>query len=156
LFVSHDRYLIQALATQIWEVQDGRCQIYQGTYQRYLERRAEEAQAQRRGAQAERKAQPTRQPRALRSRAGERLEAGGVRVQQRKELEAREAELSQALIELEERVAQLEHALQEASYAGDPERIRLLTREYQERRAALEALYQEWNAVVDELQKLPA
>jgi ATP-binding cassette subfamily F protein 3 len=154
LFVSHDRYLIQALATQIWEVQDSRCRIYQGTYQRYLERRAEETQAPRRGAQAERKAQPTRQPKAPRSRARERLEVSGV--QQRKELEAREAKLSQALIELEEQIAQLERALQEASYAGDPERIRLLTREYQERKAALEALYQEWNAVVDELQKLPA
>ena len=46
--------------------------------------------------------------------------------------------------------------MQEASYAGDPERIRELTQRYRERKAALEALYREWSAVVDELQKLPA
>jgi ATP-binding cassette, subfamily F, member 3 len=41
LLVSHDRYLIDRLATQIWVLQDGRLQIHHGRYQSYLEARQE-------------------------------------------------------------------------------------------------------------------
>lgn len=36
LLVSHDRFLIDNLATQIWEIDDGRLHIYDGGYQSYL------------------------------------------------------------------------------------------------------------------------
>jgi ATP-binding cassette, subfamily F, member 3 len=41
LLVSHDRYLIDRLATQIWVLQDGRLHIHHGRYQSYLEARQE-------------------------------------------------------------------------------------------------------------------
>lgn len=36
LLVSHDRYLIDRLATQIWEIRDGRLHIHKGDYGSYL------------------------------------------------------------------------------------------------------------------------
>jgi ATP-binding cassette subfamily F protein 3 len=36
LLVTHDRYLVDRLATQIWLVADGRLIIHQGNYQSYL------------------------------------------------------------------------------------------------------------------------
>jgi ATP-binding cassette, subfamily F, member 3 len=36
LLVSHDRYLIDRLATQIWAIKDGALTIFKGTYQQYL------------------------------------------------------------------------------------------------------------------------
>jgi ATP-binding cassette, subfamily F, member 3 len=39
LLVSHDRYLIDRLATQIWTLQDGRLHVHPGNYQSYLEKR---------------------------------------------------------------------------------------------------------------------
>src|SRR5690606_29366063 len=36
LLVSHDRYLIDRLATQIWSLQDGVLTVFKGTYQEYL------------------------------------------------------------------------------------------------------------------------
>lgn len=36
LLVSHDRFLIDKLATQIWEISDGRLLIHAGSYQSYL------------------------------------------------------------------------------------------------------------------------
>ncbi len=36
LLISHDRYLIDALATQIWEIQPGKMTLFEGTYQDYL------------------------------------------------------------------------------------------------------------------------
>ena len=154
LLVSHDRYLVQALATQIWEVRDGRCVVYRGDYAHYLRRRAEERERER---ERERASEAPKSRKASSSKPKPtNAKVNATAKDARRALEAREAELSQALIELEERVQQLERELQEASYAGDPERIRELTQRYRERKAALEALYREWSAVVDELQKLPA
>ncbi len=36
LLVSHDRYLIDRLATQIWEILDGELRIFYGPYREYL------------------------------------------------------------------------------------------------------------------------
>ncbi|MFZ5910563.1 MAG: ribosomal protection-like ABC-F family protein [Chloroflexota bacterium] len=43
LLVTHDRYLIDALATQIWEVSDGSLTIFKGTYSQMKEEREKEA-----------------------------------------------------------------------------------------------------------------
>jgi ATP-binding cassette subfamily F protein 3 len=39
LCISHDRYFIQKLATEIWEIYDGQLLIYQGDYDYYLSKR---------------------------------------------------------------------------------------------------------------------
>jgi ATP-binding cassette subfamily F protein 3 len=39
LLVSHDRYLVNQLATQIWELKDGQLQVFRGTYREYVLRR---------------------------------------------------------------------------------------------------------------------
>ena len=39
LLVSHDRYLVDRLATQIWELRDGRLCVFKGRYQEYTTRR---------------------------------------------------------------------------------------------------------------------
>lgn len=40
LLVSHDRYLINSLATQIWDLRDGKLNVFQGTYRDYVLRAA--------------------------------------------------------------------------------------------------------------------
>jgi ATP-binding cassette subfamily F protein 3 len=40
IFVSHDRYLIDALAQQIWALEEGRMTRYDGNYSAYAEGRA--------------------------------------------------------------------------------------------------------------------
>ena len=45
LLVSHDRYLINRLATQIWELRDGRLVVFKGTYREFLLRQATGLQA---------------------------------------------------------------------------------------------------------------
>ncbi len=36
LLVSHDRYLVSRLATQIWELRDGRLHVFEGTYDEFI------------------------------------------------------------------------------------------------------------------------
>jgi ATP-binding cassette subfamily F protein 3 len=40
LFVSHDRYIIDSLAQQVWNIRDGRLQRYDGNYSTFVEGRA--------------------------------------------------------------------------------------------------------------------
>ena len=40
VFVSHDRYFIDKLATRIFEVEDGRLTVFPGNYEDYLWRKA--------------------------------------------------------------------------------------------------------------------
>jgi ATP-binding cassette subfamily F protein 3 len=37
LLVTHDRYLVDRLATQIWQLEDGQLQVFKGSYTEYLE-----------------------------------------------------------------------------------------------------------------------
>src|SRR5664279_3014579 len=45
VFVSHDRYFIDKLATRVFEVEDGRVQVYPGNYEDYLWRKSGGGQA---------------------------------------------------------------------------------------------------------------
>ncbi|MGB3139071.1 MAG: ATP-binding cassette domain-containing protein [Nodosilinea sp.] len=57
LLVSHDRYFISRVATKIVEIRDGELRLYRGDYHYYLDKTAEEAQAEKQGAlDAEKKA----------------------------------------------------------------------------------------------------
>ena len=40
LMVTHDRFLIDQLATQIWEIRDGRLEVFNGAYREYVLRKA--------------------------------------------------------------------------------------------------------------------
>jgi len=40
LLVSHDRYLIDQLASQIWELREGRLNVFNGTYRQFVLQRA--------------------------------------------------------------------------------------------------------------------
>jgi ATP-binding cassette subfamily F protein 3 len=146
LFVSHDRYLIRALATQIWEVREGRCHVYKGDYEYYLRKRTEEITTLSSTDKAAGSSRSRRRDRAREERASRHGQTA------RRQLEAREAELTHALTSIEEDVARLERELESASYAGDPERIREASRAYQQKKTELEEIYREWNAVVEELE----
>jgi ATP-binding cassette, subfamily F, member 3 len=47
LLVSHDRYLVDRLATQIWNLEAGHLQVFEGDYQEFLASRTLEMQLQR-------------------------------------------------------------------------------------------------------------
>ena len=47
LLVSHDRYLVDRLATQIWNLEAGHLQVFDGSYQEFLATQTLEAQPQR-------------------------------------------------------------------------------------------------------------
>lgn len=146
IFASHDRYLIQAIATQIWEIADGELKVYRGNYEYYRTQRALLAQppSLQRGTQSE--DEDTSKPKRLSPGKEQRL-----RERQRAKLAAREAELMNAVTALEHQIAQIEKEMEAASYAGDHQKLRELTALYRQKRQELEITSEQWAQAAEEL-----
>jgi len=142
LLVSHDRYLIRALATQIWELEGDQLHVYQGTYDEYLG----EKQRQRDTSEAESAPRQGRRGPAEREKREERA------VRREQERRARRAgELETEIAALEKRLAALIDALAEASAAQQLDRVRELGIEYDQAARSLEQLMAEWEAIADRI-----
>jgi len=127
LFVSHDRYLINALATQVWAIEDGELRVYDGNYLDYAEQKKQEAGGKKREAR------------------GKGQEARGKREGTRdRRPEARVKELEENIAALEAQLAALSEELVAASMAQDVERLRELGAEYQRVDQELQRLLAQW------------
>ena len=139
LLVSHDRYLIDVLGTQIWEVQpeDKSLAVFEGTYSEY--RSATQAKAQTEAAQ-----QAENAPVETESK---RPRASGMNNRQRERLKR--------LKVLEEEIARLEHELGELTRCfedppEDPGAIHELSRDYEAIQRKMDRKLDEWTVLSDE------
>jgi ATP-binding cassette subfamily F protein 3 len=135
LLVTHDRYLVDRLATQIWELRDGRLHVFRGTYQEFL---AAREQAARRAKEAAPPAPPAPAPAApapARTGKAARREA--------ETLAALEARISAT----EAALAECERHLQTAGDAGHYTDLARLGHEYTATQAELDRLMAEWEAL---------
>jgi ATP-binding cassette, subfamily F, member 3 len=141
LLVSHDRYLVKALATQIWLLEEGELRCYKGGYDLYLAQRALEREAKKDGAvQANAKPPDEERERVRRERRERKMQE--QRAQQTVDLE-------KTIADLEKRLTLLEHELASASVAANVERISTLGLEYERVQAALHHALEEWAALAE-------
>ncbi|MEN4042868.1 MAG: ABC-F family ATP-binding cassette domain-containing protein [Anaerolineaceae bacterium] len=131
LLVSHDRYLIDALATQIWEVLPGQSvlQVFAGSYSDYKAARQSEENSAAQSAPPKRKGAPRQQPEGL-----SKFEL--FRRQQR--IAAIEAEIAGLEAQMLELARQLEKP------PADPQQVQRLGEEYNRVRQALEERMAIW------------
>jgi ATP-binding cassette subfamily F protein 3 len=134
LLVSHDRYLINRLATQIWDLHDGRLEVYKGSYQNYLEQRDQELQLAKENKTAVAAASNGR---------SEQEEKGLSKNEQRLRAQRLEA-LEDEIHEKELLLAQVSEALQEASRRQEVDEIRRLSETYGQTEAQLADLLASW------------
>ena len=139
ILVSHDRYLIDALGTQIWEINkdESRLEIFKGTYSEY--RAFQESQENSEGV-----GEGTRSQSAA-AFQGERAAKNRALADERR----RQARV----VEVEARVAKLEVQLAEISAQlalppTDPAEILRLSDDYVEIQNELEALIAEWEQLL--------
>ncbi len=137
LLVSHDRYLIDALATQVWDLQPEGMTLFEGPYREYVAAR----EAQRAAAQGE--VTPSQSPKP--TPPPQRRQAGLSPFQRQKRL----AELEQQIAQLEAKLDELHDALGEASLRGAVERVRDLGERYAATESALDRALQEWEALAE-------
>ena len=132
LFVSHDRYLIDALATHVWIIQHSEMQTYEGNYSRYLEERERVLPL---GVVHDSASPKGRDERRRRGRA--ERQAG------REELERLSA-LETAIDDLEKELDGVMTLIDLASAAQDAARVHSLGLEYQQLAVALSGHIRDW------------
>ncbi|HEY63166.1 MAG TPA: ABC-F family ATP-binding cassette domain-containing protein [Caldilineae bacterium] len=136
LLVTHDRYLVEALATHVWELRDGRLQTYEGGYRAYLAQRAVGQES----------APSDDSGRGRKDRERRKLE----RRQQQEERRQREriAALEEEIVALEAELARLGEAIERAGREQRTEEVKELGLKYASAERRLEELMEQWAAQV--------
>ncbi len=145
LLVSHDRYLVQALATQIWYLEQGRLQVFAGSYEAFMAQHA---------SQSAHAAEEKGSPRATATRAGRSpapRQRSGLSKNERRKLERRLATLEARIAALEAEQADLERQL--SAPPRDPAQVRALSEHYAEVQRALERLLADWEDLCQRLEE---
>jgi ATP-binding cassette subfamily F protein 3 len=154
LLVSHDRYLVRAIATQIWNVCDGHMSVFKGTYAEF------EAPAP--DAQPNGKAPATARGDVRLTRNEVKPTLNGAQsapdeTRQTRNEERTERRRQRLLSALEEKIAEAERDLAEygrrlesGSYGGDFVEASRLSEAYATTQARVEQLLSEWEAVAAE------
>ena len=145
LFVSHDRYFIDSLATKVWAVEDdGILRPYMGNYTEYRTRRQQivlspavpNASNGKVVKAVEEKKSVSAPTRPVVKKGGK----GKMRT-----LEDVEKDMERA----EAQVKTLEDALAEAALQGDAARLTQLTAEYDQAKGRVDELFAEWEQLAD-------
>jgi ATP-binding cassette, subfamily F, member 3 len=131
IFVSHDRYFVDAVATTVWVLEDGSVTCHAGNYTAYRARGAAAAIATKVSSDS------------VLMQVADKRAAGATSAGDGRSLRSMER-VEQEIAALEKRVAGLEGELAGASEQADVDRIAGLAEEYERERARLEALYAEW------------
>jgi ATP-binding cassette subfamily F protein 3 len=138
VFVSHDRYFIDKLATRVFEIGDGRVEVYPGNYEDYRWRKeGGAARLQEAIAATPAVVQPVNGNGAV---SGE-SKSKRLNPIKRKQMEERVRELEQRITRMEAALADCELALQTFVSADETQR---LTQEIEEHKRSLQAAVKEW------------
>jgi ATP-binding cassette subfamily F protein 3 len=138
LFVSHDRYFIDALATQVWAIEPDGLRAYLGNYTDYLGWKARQLEAQ------EAVVRPATPPRNNNGAQPPKLPGLD------KEEKARQkklVDLENAIGKLESRLNEITEEMNKASSRQDIGSITRLGKEYEQASIELDRLYSEWGAL---------
>ncbi|MCS6836748.1 MAG: ABC-F family ATP-binding cassette domain-containing protein [Anaerolineae bacterium] len=141
LLVSHDRYLIRALATQIWAVSEGSLEIFDGTYDEYLAVRRQRLSANAAPVQASARPSgkaPAADPKPARKH--------GLNPYQ---LKKRIAELEAEIERLEAEMSAIYAELDAASARGDARAAQSLGQRYAKTEMALNAAIETWGELAE-------
>jgi ATP-binding cassette subfamily F protein 3 len=149
VFVSHDRYFIDKLATRVFEVGDGKVEVFPGNYEDYLWRKqggSAMLQTATNGAESMASIGSAASGSAINGSQGVEPESRQKRVNPIKlrQLRERVGEIEQEIAKLETGIAECEQSLQ--SFVSVEETSRL-TDLLAARRADLESLMREWEEV---------
>jgi ATP-binding cassette subfamily F protein 3 len=137
ILVSHDRYLIDALSTQIWDIdaQTGRLRVYKGTYSEYKTYREKQIELASRDATDVQMVSVDRQERTARNRA----------LAEARRRETRLGEVESQIARLESQLAVLAQKLEVPP--PDSDQVRRLGDEYVRLQDKLNSLLSEWETL---------
>jgi ATP-binding cassette subfamily F protein 3 len=149
VFVSHDRYFIDKLATRVFHVGDGQVEVYPGNYEDYLWRKQGGAETLQKTVSLPREAQPTNGNQKTDGAAAQTKRLNPIK---RKQMEQRVHELEAEIHRLEAGITDCEAALQTFVSADETERR---GRELHQHRGELQNRLSEWERLSEALGGTP-
>lgn len=138
IFVSHDRYFIEKIATKIWALEDGQLSEFVGSFSRYEEAKRTQLN---KGIEQNLIQEKRKQANTTRKRRSQ------------KSLEREREELEQNISALERDKSHLESKLSSPELYQDEVQSVQVIQEYEEVKAELAEKYAMWESLVDELQE---
>jgi ATP-binding cassette subfamily F protein 3 len=123
LLVTHDRYLVEALATQIWDLQEGHLVVFRGGYKQFLDAKPEIAEARRKGKELAQ----TRMGAAHAAASSERLTA-----------------LEQSIAEAEEKLEAISAEMEEIGAIAAEDHLANLQKDYRKTQQRIATMLHEW------------
>src|ERR1019366_5819690 len=142
LFVSHDRYFIDSLATKVWSIEEGGVLIpYMGNYTDY--RTHKRPIVLDIPASVTKKVVATAKPAPKAPPKASSKKASKVKVRTAEDVE-RDMEKA------EDHVTSLEDALSQAALNADAAQLTQLSAEYEQAKARVEELFAEWERLAEE------
>ncbi len=136
LFVSHDRYFIDSLATKVWALEDGVLNVYQGNYTEYRTRKQQIV------LNADSIAKPQVSSKAVPTPKSANKKSGKVKA---RTLEDVEHDVEKA----EAQVKAIEDALAVAALQADAAQLTQLSDEHEQAKAHVDELLIEWEQLAD-------
>jgi ATP-binding cassette subfamily F protein 3 len=149
VFVSHDRYFIDKLATRVFEIGDGRVEVFPGNYEDYLWRKQRQQSGE--DSEAEQTAwAPTLSDvpgyQEQRSQGSSKKRMNPIKL---KQMQERHQQVEQGIANLEDGIAECERELQSFVSAEETQRW---TELLAQRRSELEVMMSEWESLSQELE----
>ena len=144
LFVSHDRYFINTIATRVLEIAEEGCTQYLGDWDDYLAQKAANRRAEELGVE----------PTANKTEQRKQLRAKNARSAQHRAAEARVREAEAMVAETEQHKAQVEEQLNNSGLS--PQDALALSQEYERLSALLEERLSQWEAAMLALEEQKA
>jgi ATP-binding cassette, subfamily F, member 3 len=141
LMVTHDRYLVDRLATQVWELDEKRLHVYEADYQEYLALREQKTAVLKQEAVL---------ARAEAKQARERSNGSGLSKNQQRKQAAALAAVETEIHALEEKLAALTKEMEAAAQAESVGKIQAISIEYAATEQAIEALLEKWETMAHE------
>lgn len=138
LLVTHDRYLVDRLATQLWLLDDGHLRVFKGPYQEYVAERERQDNLNKEAASKE---QDDYRQRKTEARAREYAERDRV---------ARLAQVEKEITKLEAKLEEIGYQIQAATNGEAFDKIKNLSLEYAAVESRLEQRMQEWEDLARE------
>ena len=129
LAVSHDRYFINRIAEHVWVLKDGALSVYDGNYDAYLATQQKDCVA-------------VEAPTVTKTEKTKQLRAEREKRKSAQQQRAHIAELEKRIKEDEAAIKSLEEQL--CLYHSDPVKLRELTDKYNDTKASLDEIYNEW------------
>ncbi len=142
LMVTHDRYLVDRLATQIWELDEARLHVHEGDYQEYLTWREEKTAVVKEEAAIAR-------VEAKQARLAENNGSGLSKNEQRRRAETLVA-LEAEIHTLEEKLETLSKAMETATQTESVGKIQAISIEYATTEQSIDTLMEKWETMAHE------